>query len=159
MSDDQETTLGRRVESALKPAYYRFRWRFEYHSNKASVHGVWNDNHNGKDIRHCAWAVDKKDLAQCIIQSENIETFQVENILAVSGKDYASMEWVCQTKVPGGFNSMSATQLDKLVLGVSVLTHTERITCWYRGFITRAALTEHDRKFLLREHSEGGKNV
>lgn len=135
----------------LPTKFFRLRWRFEYSDGKAPKNGVW-DNATQKES-DSAWAANKTNLLYAIIEAEDRQTCQLLRRVVVEGQDYASMQWEAYAKTPGFFKGAGEFKLRQHLAGLSILTRSEKITCWVNGSVERAPLSEHDKTWAIREHS------
>lgn len=138
---------------AIPETTYRLRWRFIFQSGKDKL-GIWN----GVSPRpeDSAWAVNKTGLAMALIEGENLVTYEVKELLAIDGQNYAFCQYEAFARVPGMGPASGSWRLRTHISGMSILTNDKKFTVWVNGQVESRDLDDHERAFNFKEHQPIG---
>jgi len=131
---------------------WRLRWRFDF-IDKAPRIGIWNGTSGSE--KDSAWAVDKRGLKSASIQGEFHRDYIVKTFWFCPGEDYATMKWEGAVNIPGVLGFQGEVKLAPRIIGLSLLSRSERITVFVNGEITKRPINEDEAKFKIYEHSRG----
>jgi hypothetical protein len=125
---------------------YRLRWRFTFNDHKPDKIGVWNCV-SGNPCDQ-AWSVNKTNLSRAIIEGED-EKGNVIVFVDCPAQEYVSMQCEAYTLVPKlDFKSYTGISY---FYGLILITTEKKIKVRKNGKIVVTPLTEHDKKFDIRE--------
>jgi len=130
---------------------YRLRWCFDFH-NKPTRYGQWNGA-NQKPEEMAAF-INKEGLVRASIQGCMIQRWHDETLVEVDGHNFASFSWEAAFNAPV-FSKLTSYKNQGVVIGLSLLTRTEKISVFVDGSMRRRPLTGHELKFKLEEHTGG----
>ena len=98
-----------------EPFEIKLRWRFDYHGNRASKIGAWNDStQEDSDERPSAWRQSKAGLASAAIEGL-FPDGSVKRIAECKGSDYRNFEWIV-----GAIQDLGLRE--PFVVGLSLIT-------------------------------------
>lgn len=134
---------------------YRLRIRFIFSDGKPDWVGGWNStSQNPVDM---ACFVKKENLLMAVIEGEKIGAWTVKRLLEIDGHRYATAKWVTALTAPmiakGDFQYKGAGN----IIGLEFQTNDHGYTIFVDGQSKTRKLSEHDKKFKLKEHSTGGE--
>jgi hypothetical protein len=131
--------------------FYRLRWRFDF-ANRPSRYGVWNGASPHKS--DMAAFVPKDGLVRAAVEGIKVAR-NVNVILAeVDGHNFASFAWDAAVGLPS-IGLQGSFSRESTIVGLSILSRTEKITVYIDGKVKRRPLTGHEMKFKLEEHKGG----
>lgn len=119
---------------------FLLRWRYEWPDRPAKF-GMWNQP--GDLPVNQAWAQNKDGLAYAVIESKNIKTREIADVVRCPGHDFLNFQWIAAASVSGaglvrgGFGSV--VPRTKLV-GIKMITRDESLAVYVSGQIVRAPL-------------------
>lgn len=137
-----------------KPRFYRLRWRFDF-ANARSRNGVWNNA--SQNLKEMAAFISKNGLIRASIEGEKAGQGLARPLVEINGQDFASFSWEMAATVPMlGKNDPGRYQATGHVIGLSILSRSEKITVFIDGQVKRRALSVYEQGFNLEEHKQGG---
>lgn len=127
---------------------YRLRWVFEF-VNKKPIIGIWDGG--SPHISDSAWIVDKTGLKYAVIEVEELHAWGQYRLVECAADRFVTFKWIANVSVPGGFKTSSYTSSGDIV-GLQLVTPDHSFTVFIDGKIIKKELTDHDKKFDLKEY-------
>jgi len=138
------------IQQEIPRNFYRLRWKFFFTNGKLPKTGVWNGT--SQLVSDSAFAINKEFMESVSIEAENLVTNEILTLVNCPKSEYASMQWEAYARMPAFFKGNGGTAREN-ISGLSILTSDEKITAWVNGNISREQLSDHDKKFNIKEHS------
>lgn len=136
------------VKSTPSPKY-RLRWRFDF-AGKPTRIGVFNGGGGPNDG---AWLVNKEGLVRASIEGEDMATFELKTLVEVDGHNYAHMEWITYSRLPGLYKYEGDVNPRAHIGGISLFSREHRIDVYIDGTYQVSALSDEEKLFKKKEHS------
>jgi hypothetical protein len=124
----------------------KLRWVFEF-NNRKPIRGCWDDE--SPHVSDSAWVKDKTGLKYAVIEGESLIGHAQHRLIECEGERFVTFKWVSQVALPSGMRSVRSTGQ---VVGLQLLTPENAFTVFMDGTITKRDLTDHDKKFDLKEY-------
>ena len=126
---------------------FKLRWVFEFGNDRKPIVGCWDDE--SPHLSDSAWIKDKTGLKYAVIQGEAIHGHAQHRLLECEGDRFVTFKWVSQVAMPSNSGFIRSTGQ---VVGLQLLTPENAFTVFMDGSITQKKLTDHDKKFDLKEY-------
>ena len=134
----------------LKPIY-RLRWRLVFKDHKLDAYGGWNSQRQVPN--EMAAFKDKSNLLYGIIEGER-QGYGPKVLLEIDGHMVAGFQWVTAMSSPSFGRFQSYTNSGP-VLGMSILTNSQKASVFIDGSGACRNLNEYELKHKTTEHSLG----
>jgi hypothetical protein len=123
---------------------FRLRWVFEYHDRKP-IYGVWDNA--SPHVSDMAWSKTKNGLKYAVIEAEALDGYAIHRIMECEADRFVTFKWIGSVSMPSNAKMVSGGS----IIGLQLLTPDNAFSVFIDGKIEKKELTNHDKKFDLRE--------
>jgi hypothetical protein len=124
---------------------FNLRWVLEYRLKKP-IYGPWDDS--SPHLSDTAWSKDKTGLKYAVIEGEDKYSFTPIRFLECEADRFVCFKWVSAVSMPA---NMPYIKSSGVIVGLQLITPAFSYTVYIDGTITKKDLTDHDKKFDLKE--------
>lgn len=125
---------------------YRLRWVLEY-IQKKPIYGIWDNSSDRPE--DSAWIRDKTGLKYAAIEAEEMHSWGQYRFIECTADRFVQFKWIAAVSIPGFGSGQVRSAGD--IIGLSLITPEHSFTVYVDGKIEKKELSEHDKKFDLKE--------
>lgn len=94
-----------------------------------------------------AWSKDKTGLKYAVVEGEEIGRWGIYRLLECTADRFVTFKWIARVSMPSSAVKVSGGD----IIGLQLVTPENSFSVFVDGKIIKQSLTDHDKKFDLKE--------